>query len=111
MFVQIIEGRTNDPKALMEQGDAWQRDVRPGAIGYLGVTAGVTADGRTVAIVRFEDEASARANSERPEQAAVDRELRHRGGSATTAIPPSPSRATRRSGSAAAPTPPASSRS
>ncbi len=70
MFVQIIEGRTNDPKALMEQGDAWQRDVRPGAIGYLGVTAGVTADGRTIAIVRFEDEASARANSERPEQAA-----------------------------------------
>jgi len=70
MFVQIIEGRTSDPKALMEQGEAWQRDVRPGAIGYLGVTAGSTPDGRTIAIVRFEDEASARANSERPEQAA-----------------------------------------
>ena len=24
MFVQIIEGRTSDPKALMEHGDAWQ---------------------------------------------------------------------------------------
>jgi hypothetical protein len=70
MFVQVIEGRTSDAAALMEHGDRWQEEVRPGAIGYLGVTAGVTAEGRTVAIVRFEDEASARANSERPEQTA-----------------------------------------
>lgn len=68
MFVQVIEGRTSDPKELIAQGEAWQRDVRPGAIGYLGVTAGVTDDGRTIAIVRFEDEASARANAGRPEQ-------------------------------------------
>ena len=60
MFVQVIQGRTNDPAAIIEHGDRWQREVRPGAIGYLGVTAGVTADGRTIAIVRFEDEASAR---------------------------------------------------
>jgi hypothetical protein len=70
MFVQVIEGTTSDPAALMEHGDRWQRDVRPGAIGYLGVTAGVTADGRAVAIVRFEDEASAQANAARPEQTA-----------------------------------------
>ena len=70
MFVQVIEGTTSDPAALIEHGDRWQRDVRPGAIGYLGLTAGVTADGRAVAIVRFEDEASARANAARPEQTA-----------------------------------------
>jgi hypothetical protein len=70
MFVQVIEGRTSDPAAIIERGERWQREVRPGAIGYLGVTAGVTADGRTIAIVRFEDEASARANAERPEQTA-----------------------------------------
>jgi hypothetical protein len=70
MFVQIIEGRTSDAKALMEHGEQWQHDVRPGAIGYLGITAGVTADGRSIAIARFEDEAAARANSERPEQTA-----------------------------------------
>ena len=68
MFVQIIEGRTSDAKALMDHADQWQQDVRPGAIGYLGITAGVTADGRSIAIVRFEDEAAARANSNRPEQ-------------------------------------------
>jgi hypothetical protein len=70
MFVQIIEGRTSDAQALMDHGEQWQQDVRPGAIGYLGITAGVTADGRAIAIARFEDEASARANSERPEQTA-----------------------------------------
>ena len=70
MFVQVIEGKTSNPAAIIEQGDRWQKDVRPGAIGYLGVTAGVTPDGRTVAIVRFDSEASARANAERPEQAA-----------------------------------------
>ena len=70
MFVQVIEGRTSDPAAIIEHGDRWQRELRPGAIGYLGVTAGVTAEGRTIAIVRFKDEASARTNAERPEQSA-----------------------------------------
>jgi hypothetical protein len=70
MFVQVIEGRTSDAAALKEHGEQWQRDVRPAAIGYLGVTSGITDDGRSIAIVRFEDEASARANSELPEQAA-----------------------------------------
>jgi hypothetical protein len=68
MFVQIIEGRTSDAKGLIEHGKRWQRELRPGAVGYLGSTAGVTGDGRTIAIVRFEDEASARANADRPEQ-------------------------------------------
>ena len=70
MFVQIIEGTTSNPDALMAAGEAWQSEVRPGAIGYLGVTAGVTADGKAFTLVRFEDEASARANSARPEQGA-----------------------------------------
>lgn len=70
MFVQIIEGRTNDPQALRDHGERWQQELRPGADGYLGSTAGVTADGRAITIVRFADEASARANSERPEQSA-----------------------------------------
>jgi hypothetical protein len=70
MFVQIIEGRTSDPQAMKDHGEAWQRDLRPGAVGYLGVTSGTTADGKSIAIVRFEDEASARKNADRPEQSA-----------------------------------------
>jgi hypothetical protein len=68
MFVQIIEGRTNDPKALAERGESWQRDMKPGAVGFLGVTAGTTADGRAITVARFESEDAARKNSERPEQ-------------------------------------------
>jgi hypothetical protein len=70
MFVQIIEGTTSKPDALIAAGDAWQEEVRPGAIGYLGVTAGVGEGGKAFTLVRFEDEASARANSDRPEQGA-----------------------------------------
>lgn len=70
MFVQIIEGRTKDAEALMKRGESWQREVGEGAIGFLGVTAGVTADGRAVTIARFESEEAARVNSERPEQSA-----------------------------------------
>lgn len=70
MFVQIIEGRTRDPEGLMSQGERWQTEVGPGAVGFLGVTAGVTEDGKAVTIARFESEAKARANGERPEQSA-----------------------------------------
>ena len=70
MFVQVIEGRTKDPKALTDHGKQWERDVKPGAVGFLGATTGVTADGRVIAIVRFEDEAAAQANAARPEQTA-----------------------------------------
>lgn len=70
MFVQIIEGQTGDAEGLKRQGDQWRAEVGPGAAGFLGVTSGVTADGRSITIVRFEDEAAARTNSDRPEQGA-----------------------------------------
>ena len=70
MFVQVIEGRTSNAAAIVEHGERWQRELRPGATGYLGVTAGATAEGRTIAVVRFDDEASAHANAARPEQTA-----------------------------------------
>lgn len=75
MFVQVIEAKTSDPDAVMEQGERWQRELQPGAVGFLGVTAGVTSDGRSVVIARFEDEASARANAARPEQTAWFEEM------------------------------------
>ena len=74
MFVQIIEGRTSNPDALKAAGEAWQKEVRPVAVGYLGVTAGTTADGKAFTIVRFEDEAAAKANSELPRAGRLVRE-------------------------------------
>jgi hypothetical protein len=70
MFVQVIKGRASDPDAVRRYGARWREEVRPGAVGFVGSTAGVADDGTFIAIARFEDEASARANSERPEQGA-----------------------------------------
>lgn len=70
MFVQIIEGRTNDAAGLRRTGEEWQEKLRPGAIGFVGATAGVTADGRAITVAVFDSPESAKANSERPEQGA-----------------------------------------
>ena len=70
MFVQVIKGRTSDAAALRRQGESWAEQVRPGAIGFLGSTIGVSKDGTFVAIARFESKEAAQANSDRPEQGA-----------------------------------------
>jgi hypothetical protein len=68
MFVQVIEATTSDPAAVRAAMDRWTAELAPGATGWLGSTAGMTADGRMVAVVRFDTEENARANSDRPEQ-------------------------------------------
>lgn len=68
MFVQIIEGHTSDAEGLKRQGQRWQAELGPGAAGFLGVTSGSTTDGRAITFARFESEAAARDNSDRPEQ-------------------------------------------
>jgi hypothetical protein len=68
MFIQVIQGRTSDADGLRAAVDRWEKDVAPGALGWLGSTGGVTEDGRAIAVVRFESEEAARRNSERPEQ-------------------------------------------
>jgi quinol monooxygenase YgiN len=70
MFVQLIQGRTSDAEGLRRQLEAWVDGPGRDADGYLGTTAGVSADGRFIAFARFADEAAARANSDRPEQGA-----------------------------------------
>jgi hypothetical protein len=70
MFVQVIQGKLKDPDLLNRQLDRWRKEIKPGAKGYLGSTSGVTADGQSIAVVRFDSEAAARANGERPEQSA-----------------------------------------
>jgi len=70
MFVQVIQGRTSDPGKMRAQMDKWIADLAPGATGWLGSTGGVTDDGQVIALVRFESEEAAQANSDRPEQSA-----------------------------------------
>lgn len=68
MFAQVIQGRVTDPNRLHAAFDQWAQELAPGATGWLGSTAGVTDDGRFIAMVRFESEEDARRNSDRPEQ-------------------------------------------
>ena len=68
MFVQIIQGQVDDASAMQAALDRWVSDLAGGATGWLGSTAGVTDDGTFLAMVRFEDEESARENSDRSEQ-------------------------------------------
>lgn len=70
MFIQVIEGRTSDPEALHRRIDVWEQELQPGATGYLGSAGGCTADGSCILVARFQDRASAMANSDRPEQTA-----------------------------------------
>jgi hypothetical protein len=68
MFVQVIQGQVADAEQLHAALDRWAQELAPGASGWLGSTAGVTEDGRFIALARFESEEAARANSSRPEQ-------------------------------------------
>ncbi|HLU44479.1 MAG TPA: hypothetical protein VKZ67_05600 [Natronosporangium sp.] len=68
MFIQVIQGHITDPTEMRDALDTWYRDLAPGAAGWLGTTAGVTADQELIMLVRFESPEAARRNSDRPEQ-------------------------------------------
>ncbi len=68
MFVQVIQGQVSDAGQARAALDRWVQELAPGAPGWLGSTAGVTEDGRFIALARFESEEAAQRNSDRPEQ-------------------------------------------
>jgi len=68
MFVQVIRGQVTDPEEVHAAFNRWSEQLAAGAPGWLGMTAGVTEDGRFVALARFESEEAARRNSDRREQ-------------------------------------------
>lgn len=70
VFVQVIRGKVADSSTLHAALDRWETEVRPGATGFLGSTAGVSTDGELLLVARFESEDVARRNSDRPEQGA-----------------------------------------
>ena len=68
MFIQVISGKVKDVDAFERLGERWDAELKPGAAGYLGVTEGTTDDGKFLVLARFESQAAAAQNSERPEQ-------------------------------------------
>jgi len=70
MFVQVIKGKAIDREGLRRQFDRWNEELRPGAAGFLGSTAGITEDGHFIAVAQFETAVASHANSQRDEQGA-----------------------------------------
>lgn len=68
MFVQVVRGFVADPSATFARLDDWLEHLAPGAEGWLGTTAGVTADRELISFVRFASAAAARRSSDRVEQ-------------------------------------------
>lgn len=75
MFVQVMQGTCKDADGAHRLLDRWAQELAPGAVGWLGTTAGVTADDELFAAVRFASAEDARANSDRPQQGAWWSEL------------------------------------
>lgn len=68
MYIQVIRGKVTSEADASARLDTWQKELGPGADGFLGTTGGVTDDGTLIQVVRFESAEAARRNSERPEQ-------------------------------------------
>jgi hypothetical protein len=68
VHVQVVNGRTADPDGVRDAMERWRRDLTPSDASWLGATAGVTQDGRWIALVHFESEGAAKADSVRPRQ-------------------------------------------
>jgi hypothetical protein len=67
MFVQVLQGHIHDRTDAREAVDRWVRDLAPGAEGWLGATAGVTADNMFIMLNRFDTPEAAQRNSHRHE--------------------------------------------
>jgi len=70
MFVQVISGKVKDADLMARQSERWISEIKPGVKGYLGSTTGVTPDGRSITLARFESAEAAAANSGNPQQTA-----------------------------------------
>lgn len=70
MFIQIFQGPVTDPTAAERLMRRWDDELRGGAPGFLGATAGVTAEGVFIAAARFESPQHAAENGGREQQGA-----------------------------------------
>jgi hypothetical protein len=68
MFIQVITADVVDRSVWERQADKWDSELRPGAIGFLGATSGITDNDRLVVMARFASQEEAQQSSDRPEQ-------------------------------------------
>ena len=70
MFIRILRGQAFDGAATRAELGRWHRELGAGDAGWQRLTAGVGDGGELVLVLRFDTEAAARRDRERPELAA-----------------------------------------
>ena len=79
MFIRILRGQVVDGRATLAEVNRWRHELGAGVLGWRRLTAGIGEDGELVLVVRYDTEAAAWQDQDRPElaawQAAADRHL------------------------------------
>ena len=79
VFIRILRGQAYDGTATLAEVGRWSRDLGTGVLGWRRLTAGVGDGGELVLALRYDTEAAARRDRDRPElaawQAAAERHL------------------------------------
>jgi hypothetical protein len=68
MYVQVMEAQIADRDSLERQLERWESELRPGAVGFVHSTEGMTDDDRLIVVAAFESADAAARNAARPEQ-------------------------------------------
>jgi hypothetical protein len=79
VFIRILRGQAYDGAATLAEVGRWCRDLGGGVLGWRRLTAGIGDGGELVLAFRYDTEAAARRDRDRPElaawQAAAERHL------------------------------------
>jgi len=79
VFIRILRGQVVDGAATLAEVRRWREELGAGVLGWRRLTAGIGEEGELVLALRYDTEAAARRNQDRPElvawQAAADRHL------------------------------------
>ncbi len=70
VFVQILQGTVGDAAGVRSELDRWRRELGPTTAGWRRLTAGLSRDGRMIALTRFDAPESYRHHRVRPEHKA-----------------------------------------
>jgi hypothetical protein len=70
VFIRILRGQAFDGAATRAELGRWRQELGGGALGWQRLTAGIGEGGELVLVLRYDTEATARRDRERPELAA-----------------------------------------
>ena len=70
MFIRILRGQVLDGAATLAEVSRWRQELGTGVLGWRRLTAGIGDGGELVLALRYDTEAAARRDRDRPELAA-----------------------------------------